>query len=76
MAERRLAVIPKVGSVPLPRGPLMDAETVASELFGGLVSPRWVRQNVTPKVRLGQRTVGFYRDDVLAFIERRKEAAA
>lgn len=71
-----MKLVPKSGQIPLPRGPLMSPDAVATELFGGIVSAKWVRANVPGKVVLGHSTVGFYRDDVLAFIESRKEAVA
>jgi predicted DNA-binding transcriptional regulator AlpA len=48
------------------RGPLLTPEAVA-ELIGG-VSPAWVRRNVPGKLHLGQRTVRWYRRDVLDWI--------
>jgi predicted DNA-binding transcriptional regulator AlpA len=54
---------------PLERGPLLTPEAVA-ELIGG-VSPAWVRRNVPGKLRLGQRTVRWYRRDVQDWIETR-----
>lgn len=71
-----LRLAQKGAPIPPPRGPLMSSDAVATELFGGIVSAKWVRSNVPNKVKLGHSTVGFYRDDVLAFIESRKESAA
>ena len=51
------------------RGPLLTPQAVA-DLIGG-VSEAWVRQNVPGKLRLGQRTVRWYRQDVLDWIETR-----
>jgi len=51
------------------RGPLLAPQAVA-DLIGG-VSESWVRQNVPRKLRLGQRTVRWYRQDVLDWIETR-----
>ena len=51
------------------RGPLLTPQAVA-DLIGG-VSEAWVRQNVPGKHRLGQRTVRWYRQDVLDWIETR-----
>lgn len=76
MESNRLKVIPKSGNIPLPRGPLMTAEQVAEVCFSGSVKPKWVRENVPHKVRLGHSTVRWYRDDVLAYIESQRESAA
>ena len=51
------------------RGPLLNPQAVA-DLIGG-VSEAWVRRNVPGKLRLGQRTVRWYRQDVLQWIETR-----
>jgi predicted DNA-binding transcriptional regulator AlpA len=51
------------------RGPLLSPEQVA-ELIGG-VSAAWVRRTVPGKIPLGQRTVRWYRDDVLGWIAAR-----
>jgi hypothetical protein len=72
----RLRVVPKNPGVPLPRGPLLTAEQVADECFSGTVKPKWVRENVPGKMTFGHSTVRWYRDDVLAYIESRKESAA
>lgn len=62
--------------LPKPRGPLMNAETVARECFDSQVGAKWVKQNVPNKVRLGHSTVLWFRDDVLEWIQKRKESAA
>lgn len=54
---------------PRDRGPLLTPEGVA-DLIGG-VTEAWVRRNVPGKLRLGQRTVRWYRQDVLDWIETR-----
>ena len=74
--QTRLKVVPKNPGVPLPRGPLMSAEEVADVCFSGTVRPKWVRENVPHKIQLGHSTVRWYRDDVLAYIESRRESAA
>jgi len=51
---------------PVDRGPLLSPEQVA-ELIGG-VSAAWVRRTVPGKLRLGQRTMRWYRADVLGWI--------
>ena len=51
------------------RGPLLTPQAVA-DLIGG-VSEAWVRRNVPGKLRLGQRTVRWYPQDVLDWIETR-----
>ena len=51
------------------RGPLLTPQAVA-DLIGG-VSEAWVKRNVPGKLRLGQRTVRWYRQDVLDWIETR-----
>lgn len=71
-----MKLMAKGANVPLPRGPMMTAGEVATELYSGKVKARWVLENVRPKIRVGHRTVLFYRDDVLAFIESQRESAA
>lgn len=72
-----MRLVPKVpSSIPKPRGPLMSAVDVARECFDGKVSPKWVKEHVPHKVRLGHSTVLWYRDDVLAFIESQREESA
>lgn len=55
---------------PVDRGPVMTPEVVAALI--GEVSPAWVRRNVPNKLRLGQRTVRWYRNDVLRWLESRR----
>lgn len=64
-------------AIPLPRGPFLRAEAIAkdAELFNGAVSPAWVRRNVPGKVVLGHSTVGWYRNEVVSFIESRRRSA-
>ena len=57
---------------PPDRGRLLTATQVAAELLGGTVSPAWVRRTIPGKLRLGQRTVRWYRDDVLRWIAGRR----
>jgi predicted DNA-binding transcriptional regulator AlpA len=59
---------------PPDRGPLLSPEQVA-EMIGG-VSPAWVRKTVPGKLVLGQRTIRFYRNDVLNWLETRRAGAA
>lgn len=77
MTEPRLKILPKVEGVPLPRGPFMRAWEVAAdpELFNGKVGAVWVRRNVPNRVKIGHSTVGWYRNDVLAFIASRRAVA-
>jgi predicted DNA-binding transcriptional regulator AlpA len=51
---------------PADRGPLLSPGQVA-EMIGG-VSEAWVRRTVPGKLKLGQRTMRWYRDDVLGWI--------
>lgn len=60
---------------PIDRGPMLDAETIASRFFTNAVSPKWVRRNVPHKVTLGHSTVRWYEADVVAFVESRRSAA-
>jgi predicted DNA-binding transcriptional regulator AlpA len=55
---------------PPDRGPLLTPEQVA-DLVGG-VSAAWIRRTVPGKLVLGQRTVRWYRDDVLRWIASRQ----
>lgn len=63
-------------SEPARRGQMMDAREIARDLFFGKVSARWVRDNVPGKMRFGQSTVLWYREDVEAFIDRTREGVA
>jgi predicted DNA-binding transcriptional regulator AlpA len=65
---------PNAPTIAPPRGPMMDARAIASELFNDTVSPEWVRENVPDKVRLAHRTVRWYRSDVLAWLEKMRKA--
>ncbi len=66
MTARRSALPFPPPTPPVDRGPLLTPEQVA-ELVGR-VSPAWVRRIVPGKLHLGQRTVRWYRDDVLRWI--------
>jgi hypothetical protein len=63
--------------IPKPRGPFMRADAIAKDptLFNGAVSPRWVLRKVPHKVKLGHSTCGWFREDVEAFIEERRQSA-
>jgi hypothetical protein len=62
--------IPRLPShPPMPRGRLMDAETVARDVLQGAHSAQWVKRYVPHKIRLGHRTVRWYEDDVRRYIE-------
>ena len=56
---------------PPDRGRLLTPAEVA-ELIGG-VSPAWVRRNVPYKVPLGHSTVRWFEDDVLSWLESRRD---
>ena len=58
---------------PVPRGPLMTAKQIASELFGGSVSEKWVRAHAPHRVKLSHRPVLWYRNDVLQWIDDKRE---
>jgi hypothetical protein len=60
--------------LPAPRGPMMDAEAVAAELFAGTVTETWVRRNVPGRVKLSHRTLRWFRDDVVRWLEERRSA--
>ena len=53
------------------KGPLLDAHLVAA-MIGG-VSAAWVRRNVPGKLDLGHSTKRWWRADVLAWIQSRRE---
>lgn len=61
-------------AIPAPRGPLMDAQQVATELMAGTVTETWVRRNLPGKVKLSHRTVRWFRDDVVRWLETRRSA--
>lgn len=73
MSARR-PLLPFHPPPPVDRGPLLTAEAVAALVQG--VSPAWVRRTVPGKLRLGQRTVRWYRDDVLRWIAQQQVGAA
>lgn len=76
-SERRLQIVDKAQAVPIPRGPMMNAAQIAAELYSGQVDGPWVLANVPGRMKFGHRTVLWYRDDVIAHIEKvRKESAA
>ncbi len=59
---------------PPDRGRLLDAEGVAAEILGGLVTPRWVTRNVTVgKVKIGHVKRGWFEKDVRAWLELQRE---
>lgn len=74
MSAKRLRLVPTAPVV--DRGRLLDATEVASGLFGGHVTPQWVRRHVEPRVRLGHRTVLWYEADVRAWIDHQRENVA
>lgn len=47
----------------------MSAEEVATEIFGGAVTPEWVGAHVAPRIKLG-RAVLWYEEDARAWMER------
>ena len=70
MTDRRAALLIQPPTPPPDRGPLLTPEQVAQLV--GAVSPSWVRRTVPGKLRLGQRTVRWYRDDVLRWLATRQ----
>lgn len=61
------------GGPPVPRGRLLSAEQVATELLGGAVSEAWVRRHLPHGVRLGHSTVRWFEVDVQAWLEARRD---
>lgn len=61
-------------SIPAPRGPMLDARTIAADLFAGTVTEAWVRANVPGRVKLSHRTIRWYRADVERWIQERRKA--
>ena len=57
---------------PVPRGRLLSAEQVATELLHGSVGPAWVRRHLPHGVRLGHSTVRWFEADVTWWIEARR----
>ena len=53
---------------------MVDARTIASDLFAGTVSEAWVRVNVPGRVKLSHRTIRWYRADVEHWILERRKA--
>ena len=56
-------------SPPPDRGRIMDARTVARDVFGGLVSPAWVRRNVPGKHSPTHSKAFWWEYDVRAWLE-------
>ena len=56
---------------PTDRGQLLTSVEVA-DLIGG-VSDSWVRRNMPHKVELGHSTVRWFKNDVLAWLESRRD---
>jgi len=71
---RALRIEKPTPAIPVPRGRMMDAQAVATELFDGTVSETWVRKNVPGRVKLSHRTVRWFRDDVVRWLEQRRSA--
>ena len=71
---RRLALPLRPPTPPPDRGSLLTAKQVADLVVG--VSPAWVRRTVPGKLVLGQRTVRWFRDDVLRWIASRQAGAS
>jgi len=65
---------PNAPVVPAPRGPMVDARTIAADLFAGTVSEAWVRANVPGRVKLSHRTIRWYRGDVERWILEQRKA--
>ncbi len=68
MADR-MRIVAKSDAVPVPRGRMMNAVEIAAELYSGTVDAAWVLENVPNKMKFGHRTVRWYEQDVLSFIE-------
>ncbi len=62
-------------STPAPRGHLLTATQVATEVFNGTVSAAWVRRQVPHKIVLGHSTVRWFEYDVRAWIETQRALA-
>lgn len=70
MSELRVLHATEAPPAPPPnRGRLLKAAQVAAEIFGGSVSPTWVRHNVPYKITLGHSTVRWFEADVRAWLE-------
>lgn len=62
-----------------PRGRIISAEKIANEFMGGIVSPKFVRQNFPYKIDLGQSRIGWHERtvvEVLEYAERHKVKVA
>lgn len=57
---------------PVPRGRLLSAEQVATDLLHSSLSPAWVRRNLPHRIELGHSTVRWFETDVMAWIEARR----
>ena len=51
----------------------MNAEDIAGQLFGGQVTPEWVRRKVPGKMAMGHRTVFWWESEVISWIDSKKE---
>lgn len=77
MTDTKLELVPPTRPLARPRGPLMTPAQIVAEFFmngeTALVSERWVRANVSKKIRLSHSKVLWYRDDVVEFIASRQK---
>ena len=71
---RKLQLTPTLESVAHDsRGRLLNAKQVAQVIFGGHVSPEWVRRNVPGKLDFGHSTKLWWELDVYEYAESRRE---
>ena len=73
-AEVRGRSAARVPAPPPDRGRLLSADQVASDVFGGHVSPLWVRRNVPGKIKLGHVKRAWWEYDVRFWLETRSRA--
>ncbi len=75
MKARALDLHVPTAEPPPDRGRLLDAATIARELFNDQVSPTWVMRNVkgaqSGRLKLGHSTVRFWEKDVRRWLELR-----
>lgn len=64
-----MKLVEKSKDVPVPRGRMVSAQEIATELYHGKVTAKWVLTHVPNKMKFGHKTVLWYSDDVVAYIE-------
>ncbi len=74
MSNRRQPHLHRSSDPPAaPKGRLLTAAEISTEVFRKHKTAEWIRRNVPKKIQLGHSSVMWYEADVWEFIESRKE---